>query len=160
MELTLIKSLHSGDPDVIQNMWTCKCLMIFRVRHLKCYSGKSYCMLILLILLWSFCSLAECMSAIHWGSHVEVPNSCRISSSNSSLLECSPVTWVRFPAETCLSRGAIVEDGDDLGSLFIVRYFRCTIPSLIIVNTYDSDTWIPIQSPLWSEIGIDRGNKI
>ncbi len=25
--MTLVKSLYSGDPDVIQNTWTCKCLM-------------------------------------------------------------------------------------------------------------------------------------
>jgi hypothetical protein len=36
------------------------------------------------------------------------------------LLECSPVTQaarVRFPADTCLSRGALVEDGDDTGQV-------------------------------------------
>jgi hypothetical protein len=61
--------------------------------------------------------LAECMVAIHWGSNVEAQNSNSISCSNSSLLECSPMTQaarVRFTAETCLSRGALVEDGDDL----------------------------------------------
>ncbi len=61
--------------------------------------------------------LAKC---IHWGSHVEVPNINSISCSNSSLLECSPVTQfarVRFPAKTRLSRGALVEDGDDLGQV-------------------------------------------
>ncbi len=26
---------------------------------------------------------------------------------------------VRFPAETCLSRGALVEDGDDLGQISV-----------------------------------------
>jgi hypothetical protein len=44
---------------------------------------------------------------------VEVLNSNSISCSNNSLLECSPVTqaaWVRFPAETDLSLGALVED--------------------------------------------------
>ncbi len=59
---------------------------------------------------------------------VEVPNSNSISCYDSSLLECSPVTQatrVRFPAETCLSQGALVEDGDDLwSSLFIVQRYR------------------------------------
>ncbi len=44
---------------------------------------------------------------------IKVPNSNGISCSNCSLLECSPVTQVarvRFPAETCLSRSALVED--------------------------------------------------
>jgi hypothetical protein len=48
----------------------------------------------------------------------KVPNSDSISCSNSSLLECSPVTQaarIRFPAEACLSRVALVKDGDDLG---------------------------------------------
>ncbi len=27
------------------------------------------------------------------------------------------VTRVRFPAETCLSRGVLIEDGDDLGQV-------------------------------------------
>ncbi len=59
--------------------------------------------------------LAECMSAIPW-SHVQVPNSNSISCSNSSVLECLPVTGqFRFPAETCLSLGALVEDEYDLG---------------------------------------------
>ncbi len=61
-------------------------------------------------------------------STVEVMNSFSTSCSNSSLQGCSSVTRaarVRFPAETCLSRGALVEDWDDLGpwsSLFIVPY--------------------------------------
>ncbi len=52
---------------------------------------------------------------------IEVPNSNSISCSNSSLLECSPVTQaalVRFPAETCLSRNAFKEDGDVVKSLY------------------------------------------
>ncbi len=67
------------------------------------------------------------MSAKHWGgSHLEVQNSNSISCSNGSLLECSPVTQagrVRFPAETCLSRGALVENGDDLGKPLHIVFF-------------------------------------
>ncbi len=47
-----------------------------------------------------------------------VPNSNSISCSNSSLLEFFPlkqVTRVQFPVETCLTRGALVKDGDDIG---------------------------------------------
>ncbi len=128
----------------------------FKTRGNKCCSGKSYyCMLILMIPLLSFRSLPECMSAIHWGSHVEVPNSCNISCSNSSLLECSPVTWVRFPAETCLSRGALVEDGDGLGpqvsSLYGTlgaQYHLLSVPLLM------NRTHRPGFNPsFWSEIG-------
>jgi hypothetical protein len=39
---------------------------------------------------------------------------------SSSLQECSPVTQatsVRFPTDTCLSRGVVVKDGDDLGQV-------------------------------------------
>jgi hypothetical protein len=53
--------------------------------------------------------------------YVKVPNSKSRSCSNSSLLECSPATLVRLPAETCLSRGALVEDGDDLGQVSSVQ---------------------------------------
>jgi hypothetical protein len=51
---------------------------------------------------------------------VEVPNGNSISCSNSSLLERSPATQatrIRFLAETCLPRGALVEDGFDLGQV-------------------------------------------
>ena len=37
---------------------------------------------------------------------------------DSSLVACPPATpaeWIRFPAETCLSRGAFLEDGENLG---------------------------------------------
>jgi hypothetical protein len=54
-------------------------------------------------------------------TYVEVPNSNNRSCSNSSLLECSPTTWIRFPAETCLSRVALVKDGDDLGQVSSVQ---------------------------------------
>ncbi len=50
----------------------------------------------------------------------EVPNSRSISCSNSSMLECSSVTHatrIQFPAVTGLSRGALIEDGDDLGQV-------------------------------------------
>jgi hypothetical protein len=49
---------------------------------------------------------------------VEVPNRKQVSCSYSSLLECSPAMQairVQFPAKTCLSRGALVEDEDGLG---------------------------------------------
>jgi hypothetical protein len=55
----------------------------------KCYLGKNNCAYpgdsTFELLL-----LAKYMSSIHWGCHVEVPNSNSISWSNSSLLECSP----------------------------------------------------------------------
>ncbi len=73
---------------------------------------------------------------MHWGSQVEVlsyyiqvPNSTRKNCSNSYLLECSPTTqavWVRFPTRTCLSWGALVEDGDDLGQVS-PTYIDCTV---------------------------------
>ncbi len=77
-------------------------------------------MLILVITTYELLLLADCMSAIHWESQVEIPNNNSISCSNSSLQSYSPVAQaarVRFPAETCLSRGALVEDGDDLGQV-------------------------------------------
>ncbi len=60
---------------------------------------------------------------MHWGSYVEVPNSTSISCTNSSLLECSPVTQetrVQLQAKTRLSRGALIEDGDDLGQVSLL----------------------------------------
>jgi hypothetical protein len=68
---TLAKFLHSGDPDVIQtrgltSAWDSVCVTC------KCYSGKSICMLIAYSddLTSELSLLAECMSAIHWGSNV------------------------------------------------------------------------------------------
>ncbi len=52
--------------------------------------------------------------------HMYVLNSNSMSCSSSSLLECSPATQglrVWFPAETCLPRGALVEDEDDFGQI-------------------------------------------
>jgi hypothetical protein len=63
---------------------------------------------------------------MHWGSHVEVPNSISISYLNTSSLERSPatqVTHIRVQAETCLSRGALVEDGDDLSQVSPISMF-------------------------------------
>jgi hypothetical protein len=40
--MTLVKSLHSGDPDVIHNKWTCKnpIASAIRVKAIK----KAYCL--------------------------------------------------------------------------------------------------------------------
>ncbi len=58
------------------------------------------------------------VKSLHSGdADLSMPDKSR---SNSSMLECLPVTQaarVRFPAEPCLSRGALVEDGDDLGQV-------------------------------------------
>jgi hypothetical protein len=51
IEMTLVKSFHSFDPDVIQNMWTCKNTFIrekelasatcIRVKAIKSLLGSS-----------------------------------------------------------------------------------------------------------------------
>ncbi len=106
MEMTLVKSLHSCDPEMIQTQglaigW-----------HLGCvtctWSAKINCMLILVILHLSFpCWLYGCHRL---GQPCIVPNCNSIRCSNSSLLQCLPVTQaarVRFLDETCLPRSAL-----------------------------------------------------
>jgi hypothetical protein len=69
---------------------------------------------------------------------VEVPNRNSISCSNISLQECSPVMQaarVRFPAETRLSRGALVEDGDDLGQVSSMLCL-CSVEELCIKKSF------------------------
>jgi hypothetical protein len=67
--------------------------------------------------------------------YLEVSNYNTIICSNSSLLECSPAisaTRFRYPAETCLSRDALVENENDLGQaspeycnfMLILRLFQ------------------------------------
>ncbi len=63
--------------------------------------------------------LAECMSAIHWGSHVEVPNTISKRCSNGSFLESSPPTaeaQVRFPVGSCQTSTQILSPLSELKS--------------------------------------------
>ncbi len=58
-------------------------------------------------------------------------------SSNSSLLECLPVsevTRIRLPAETCLSKGALVEDRDDFGQLVNSLHIASKIKSVLSLH--------------------------
>jgi hypothetical protein len=41
MEMTVVKSLPNGDPDMIQNTMTCKYQIIRGKEQAKCYSGKA-----------------------------------------------------------------------------------------------------------------------
>ncbi len=60
--------------------------------YIVCYSGKINCKLMNLHL--SFCSLAECMSAMYQGNHLELPNSHINIWLASSLVKCSNATYV------------------------------------------------------------------
>ena len=85
--MTLVKSLYSGNPEGIQTYGlasarysgyvTCKCYS----SESNAYAGDPTFELLL---------HAECMSAIHWGSHVEAPNSNSLICLNGSFLECLP----------------------------------------------------------------------
>ncbi len=64
--------------------------------------------------------LVECMSAIHWGSHVEDPNINSISCCNNSLLECSPAVQEVVGSnqgQVKSASGALVEYVEDLGQV-------------------------------------------
>ncbi len=58
---------------------------------------------------------SSCEEHMHWWSHVEVPNSNSISCLNSSLLEYPG----SIPGRDMFVSGALVEDGDDLGRVFL-----------------------------------------
>jgi hypothetical protein len=82
----LVKSLHSGDPDVIQTCGLARAYFTWCVTC-KCYPGQSNCMLILnIISLQNVC-------AIHWGTHVQV-----------AIFDVGDPDSIQ--AETYLSRGA------------------------------------------------------
>jgi hypothetical protein len=61
-------------------------------------------------------------------------------------------TWVRFPADTCSSRGTLVEDGDDLGqgSLYIrILSLQVCPPNRILANRVNGSNPACVQEMAW-----------
>ncbi len=73
--MTLVKSLHSDDPKVIQNTWTCKYPIIQGKELASTVWVKSIKGLLPLGLHSSLSSRYKsiCNGHMHWGSHVKVP---------------------------------------------------------------------------------------
>ncbi len=63
--------------------------------------------------------LAECL---HWGSHLEVPNSQTNIWLASSLVECSQEAGVRSMAKACLSWGVLLQVRANFGQVSTVHY--------------------------------------
>ncbi len=64
--------------------------------------------------------LMKCMSAIHWGSHVEDPNINSISCCQNSLLECSSAVQEVVgsnPGQVKSASDALVKYVNDLGQV-------------------------------------------
>jgi hypothetical protein len=104
--MTLVKSLHSGDPNMIHTPGHASALYSGLVTG-KCYSEKKQLHAYPGDPTFELHLFAKCMSAIHWGSHEEDLNNNSISCSNGSFLEYSPPTTearVRFLAGTCQSQ--------------------------------------------------------
>jgi hypothetical protein len=110
--MTLVKSLHSGDPDVMAQHTHEERVVLFGLQYIL---AKSMCHAVshkrILAMLSHCCFKDEHM---HWGIHVETPNRQQTSCHDSSLLECSGegLRFKHWPGHVCL--GALVEDGDNL----------------------------------------------
>ncbi len=116
--MTLVKSLYSGDPEVIV---ICMAVGAIRVKVISPSNGNnskpSY------IWVTNRLQVSHVWHHMHWGSHVEVPNNQRISFLDSSLGRV-PACDAGDPGSNpgggklkiCL-QGALLEDRDNPGQL-------------------------------------------